>query len=125
MNISLSALTAFIGIKDLRGDNMAIDIKKALKTVNEAIVGLGAVGQSVIMALIVLGVMIAAVTSGNITLSSGMNTQLNTMDTTASGWFSTGIGAVTTVAALIVVVVLLVLFRQNGSKRKKNSGSMY
>jgi len=100
---------------------MAIDIKGAFKTVNEAMRGILQVGIITAIAVIILGVLINAVTGGSITLSTAFNTLLNTLDATMAGWFTNAIPVVLTIVGLIVVVVLAKLFK-NYFEGKKGKG---
>ena len=101
-----------------------IDLKKAFKTATEALDGVTNVGVYLAMAVIVVGSIIYAVTGGSITLSSGFNTVLNSLDTLISGWFTTLGSTVGTIVALVIVGVIAVLFgmKMLGGKGKKGDG---
>jgi len=98
----------------------SINLKDAFKSVKDAFDGIQSTALTIVIALIVVGSVMGAVTTGAIPLPTAFNAVLTALVTTISGWFTTGSAVVTTVVALIVVVVLIVLFR-NG---KDSSGSI-
>jgi len=89
---------------------MKIDIKKAFKSVTEAVEGIVAVAFAATLGVILVGTLIFAVTGGQINLPTAFNAVLNGFDATMSAWFSSTIAIVATIVALVVVVVLVVLF---------------
>lgn len=101
---------------------MGIDIKKAFKTVSDALKGIQGVALIAVIGVIVIGSIIGAVTDGSISLPTNFNTTLSGFDETMSGWFTSGTAVITTIVALIVVVVLIALF--SSKKGKGGSGDM-
>jgi len=107
---------------------MKIDLKGAFRA---AIIAVGLTLAFMILAVISViigGVLINAVTGGSITLSSGFNTVLNSLDTTTSAWFTTLVLVGTTLVGLVIVVVIVILFRkyvQMGQGGVKNGGNAY
>ena len=107
---------------------MKIDLKGAFRA---AIIAVGLTLAFMILAVISViigGVLINAVTGGSITLSSGFNTVLNSLDTTTSAWFTTLVLVGTTLVGLVIVVVIVILFRkyvQMGQGGGKNGGNAY
>lgn len=103
-----------------------IKIKGGFKEAQDGVRGALGLGFLVIVGIISLGATIYAVTGGNITLSSGFNAVLNTLDTTLSGWFSTLSTTGTTVVSLVIVAVIVVLFAyMMGMKGKGKSGDSF
>lgn len=89
-----------------------IDIQKGMKTLITSVGLTLSFMILVVVAVIVGGVLINAVTGGDITVSSGFNTVLNSLDSTTSAWFTTLATAGTTAVGLVIVVFLVVLFRR-------------
>ena len=89
-----------------------IDIKAGMKTLIEAVQMVLTFMVLLVIAVIIGGAILNAVTGGSITLSSGFNTVLNGLDTSTSAWFTTLATAGTTAVALVIVVFLVQLFRK-------------
>lgn len=102
-----------------------IKIKNGFKEAQDGVRGALGLGFLVIVGLISLGATVYAVTGGNITLSSGFNTVLHTLDTTLSGWFTTLSTTGTTVVSLVVVAVIVALFAVIMGMKKGKSGDSY
>lgn len=90
----------------------SIDLMKGMKTLITAVGLILSFMILIVVAVLVGGVLINAVTGGSITVSSGFNTVLNSLDTTTSAWFTTLATAGTTAVGLVIVVFLVVLFRK-------------
>ena len=91
---------------------MKIDLKGAFKAAITAISLTLAFMILAVISVIIGGVLINAVTGGSITLSTGFNTVLNSLDTTTSAWFTTIVLVGTTLVGLTIVVVIVILFRK-------------
>lgn len=107
-----------------------MDIKKGFKSLREGVDGVLSVGILIVIGIIVMGVLIGAVTGGDISLSSGFNTVLNNLDSTMSAWFTTLTSTAGIVVGLVLVVVVLAFFggwigkgKTGRSKKKKDKGS--
>ena len=75
---------------------------------------------------IVVGVLVNVVTSGDITVSSAMNTALVGYETTYISTVDTGLTPLATIAALVIVVVLILIFfgKKGFSLGNKGSGGV-
>ena len=92
---------------------MAMDIKGAVKLVRDFVVELGDSGTDIAIAIVIFGAILAAVLGGNVTITTQLNTLLGTIDTNFSGYMTTGLGVLATIAAFIVIVVLVKFFRRD------------
>lgn len=107
-----------------------MDIKKGFRTLTEGVNGVMAVGILIVIGIIVMGVLIGAVTGGDISLSSGFNTVLNNLDSTMSAWFTTLTSTAGIVVGLVLVVVVLAFFAGwinkggKGKSSRKKGGFM-
>lgn len=97
-----------------------MDVKKGFRSLREGLDGVLSVGILIVIGIIVMGVLIGAVTGGDIALSSGFNTVLNDLDTTMSGWFTTLTSTAGIVVGLVLVVVVLAFFGGWIGKGKKS-----
>lgn len=105
-----------------------IDFKGAMKTLIEAVQLTLTFMVLLVIAVIIGGVLIYAVTGGSINVSTGFNAVLNSFDSTTSAWFTTIAVAGTTAVALIIVVFLIKLFKKYlgfGGKGGSKGGSSY
>jgi len=91
---------------------MKMDLKGAFKQAIQSVGLLLAFMILIVISVIIGGVLINAVTGGNITLSTNFNTVLNSLDSTTSAWFTTVVAVGTTLVGLVIVVVIVRLFRK-------------
>ena len=89
---------------------MQIDLVKAFKMVGVIVGLITTVVFGLVIAVIVLGVLINAVTGGSITLSTNLSSYLSGLDDTVVGWLTSFEASITLIIGLIAVVVILGVF---------------
>lgn len=89
---------------------MEIDLVKAFKMIGTIIGLITTVVFGLVIAVIVLGVLINAVTGGSITLSTNLSSYLAGLDNTIVGWLTSFEASIALVIGLIAVVVILGVF---------------
>ena len=101
---------------------MKMDLKGAFRSAIDSVGLLLAFMILVVISVIIGGVLINAVTGGNITLSGNFTNVLNGLDSTTSAWFTTVVAVGTTLVGLVIVVVIVRLFRKYLSMGGKGKG---
>ena len=99
-----------------------MDITGAVKQAQKVTPLLTSIALAIVLGVIVVGVLVYQVDSGNISIPSTLQTFINgTLLTSLVSAFTAPVTVVTTVIALLIVVALIVLFRgfMGGSKGKQ------